>query len=220
MSASSASVTGTLDAGQVDSDAVQLQGGTGDQGLLEWNGDEDTVSLVMNGTTHFIGQDVVYNVKNQTGGTIDKGVAVMAVGTLGSSGRILISKMDASGDVPARFFLGVTAEAIADGGDGKVIEFGKIDKLDTSSYTAGDVLWLDPTTDGAFIATEPTAPNLKIATAFVINADASNGVIMVRANQGHKLQDSHDVRISGLVDGDILRWDDSLKVWYNTSLPT
>lgn len=220
MSASSASVTGTLDAGQVDSDAVQLQGGTGDQGLLEWNGDEDTVSLVMNGTTHFIGQDVVYNVKNQTGGTIDKGVAVMAVGTVGSSGRILISKMDASGDVPARFYLGVTAEEIADGGDGKVIEFGKINKLDTSSYVAGDVLWLDPTTDGAFITTEPTAPYLKIATALVINADANNGVIMVRANQGHKLEDAHDVRISSLTDGDILRWDDSLKVWYNTSLPT
>ena len=162
---------------------------------------------------------MVYNVKNQTGSTIDKGVAVMAVGTLGSSGRILIARMDASGDVPARFYLGVTAEEIADGADGKVIEFGKIRGIDTSSYGAGDVLWLSPTTDGAFTATEPPAPNLKIATAFVINSHANNGVIMVRANQGHKLEDAHDVRIGTLVDGDILRWDSDLQVWYNTPFP-
>jgi len=201
------------------SSSLQLAGGSGTQGLMEWNGDEDTIELQMNGASHMLGQDMVYNVKNQTGSTIDKGVAVMAVGTLGSSGRILISRMDASGDVPARFFLGVTAEAIADGADGKVIEFGKIRNIDTSSFAAGDVLWLSPTTDGAFTATEPVAPNLKIATAFVINSHASTGVIMVRANQGHKLQDAHDVRIGTLVDGDILRWDEGLQVWYNTPFP-
>jgi hypothetical protein len=199
--------------------SMQLAGGTGTQGTMEWNGDEDTIELQMNGASHMLGQDMVYNVKNQTGSTIDKGVAVMAVGTLGSSGRILIARMDASGDVPARFYLGVTTEAIANGADGKVIEFGKIRGIDTSSYGAGDVLWLSPTTDGAFTATEPPAPNLKIATAFVINSHANNGVIMVRANQGHKLQDAHDVRIGTLVDGDILRWDAGLQVWYNTPFP-
>lgn len=219
MSASSASVTGTLDAGKVDSDTVQLLGGSGTQGTMEWNVDENTVELITNGSSHMLGQDMVYNVKNQSGSTIDKGVAVMAVGTLGSSGRILINRASAAGDIPARFFLGVTAESIADGADGKVIEFGKIRGLDTSAYADGTVLWLDPAVSGGFTPTEPTAPNLKIATAFVVHQHATQGVIMVRANQGHKLADAHDVNISGLADGDILRWDNDLGYWYNTPFP-
>jgi hypothetical protein len=139
---------------------------------------------------------------------------------LGSSGRILIDEVDASGDVPARFYLGVTAERILNGGDGKVIEFGKIRGLDTSSYSDGDVLWLDPTTDGAFTTTEPTAPNLKIATAIVIHSHANNGVILVRANQGYRLADLHDVRLGTLVDGDVLTYSSGGKYWYNKQLPT
>jgi hypothetical protein len=208
---------------QIDGDAtspsLQLTGGSGAQGLMQFNTDEDTVSLVMNGTTHYIGQDVVYNVKNQSGATIPKGRAVRAVGTVGSSGRILIDLMDATGDVPARFYLGVTTEEIANGEDGKVIEFGKINQIDTSAYAAGDVLWLDPANDGKFTTTEPSAPNLKIATAFVINVSATVGVIMVRANQGYRLEDLHDVNITSPAEGDILRWDNDLKYWYNTPFP-
>ena len=200
--------------------SAQLTGGTGTQGTMVWNGDEDTIALTMNGIDHQLGQDMVYNVKNQSGGTIDKGVAVRASGTLGSSGRILIERMSAAGDIPARFFLGVTAESIANGEDGKVIEFGKIGGLNTSMYADGDVLWLNPATAGTFTTTEPTAPDLKIATAFVVHSHATNGVIMVRANQGHKLEDAHDVRITSLTDGDILRWSNDLQVWYNTALPT
>jgi len=212
-------ITGTADiTGATTMPSAQLTGGDGDQGTLLWNSDEDTVSLAMNGTTHFIGQDVVYNVKNQTGSTISKGTAVMASGTLGSSGRILITPAVATGETPARFYIGVTAEDIPNGADGKVIEFGKIKQIDTSSYSEGDVLWLDPSNNGGFTTTEPTAPNLKIATAFVINSSATTGVIMVRANQGYKLEDLHDVRITAPADGEVLKYDATNGVWYNTTL--
>lgn len=214
-------IVGTADiTGATTMPSAQLTGGTGAQGTMVWNGDEDTIALTMNGIDHELGQDMMYNVKNQSGSTIPKGVAVRASGTLGSSGRILIERMSASGDIPARFYLGVTAEEIANGEDGKIIEFGKIRQIDTSMYSDGDVLWLNPATAGTFTATEPTAPDLKIATAFVIHSHPTNGVIMVRANQGHKLQDAHDVRITSLADGDILRWSNDLQVWYNTPLPT
>lgn len=211
-------LTGRLDvAGPATMPSAQLTGGAGSQGTMQWNGDEDTISLVMNGTTHFIGQDVVYNVKNQTGELIDKGTPVMASGTLGSSGRILITPSVATGEIPARFYLGVTAEDIADGADGKVVEFGKIRQFDTSAFIDGDVLWLDPANNGRFTKTEPTAPNLKIATALVIDADAK-GTIMVRANQGHKLADAHDVEIVSPADNDVLKYDASTGVWRNEPL--
>lgn len=210
---------GTVTGDQLKSDNIQVTGGAGDQGLFNWNADEDTVSLVMNGTTHYIGQDVVYNVKNNSGATIDKGVPVMATGTVGASGRITIAKMDASGEIPARFYLGVTAESIANGADGKVIEFGKIRQIDTSAYADGDVLWLDAANPGRFTLTEPTAPGLKIATALVIYSSATVGSIMVRANQGYKLEDLHDVNITSPAAGDILRWDNDNGYWYNTPFP-
>ena len=213
--ADSAGIYANIGGGTAALDQVQLTGGTPDQGVMNWNTDEDTVQLQMNGTTHFIGQDVVYNVKNQTGVTIGKGTAVRAVGTLGASGRILIAPADASGDTPARFFIGVAAEDIADGADGKVVEFGKIRGVNTSAYNDGDVLWLDPVNDGQFTATEPNAPNLKIAAALVIHA-ATNGTIMVRANQGHNIADAHDVYINNLQNGDVLKWDAANKYWYNT----
>lgn len=215
--ASAVGVYANIGSGTAALEQVQLTGGTPDQGVMNWNTDEDTIQMQMNGTTHFIGQDVVYNVKNQTGATIGKGVAVMAVGTLGASGRILIAPADATGETPARFFIGVTAEEIADGADGKVVEFGKVKQIDTSAYTEGDVLWLDPNNDGQFTTIEPGAPNLKIAAALVIYA-AANGTIMVRANQGHSIADAHDVRISNLQDQDILKWDAGAKYWYNTPL--
>lgn len=212
--ATTSEVTGASSAG-----SVQLTGGSGDQGLMQWDGDEETVTLEMNGTQHFIGQDMVYNVKNTSGAAIDKGTAVMATGTLGSSGRITIARMDADGDIPARFYLGVTAENIENGADGKVVEFGKIKQLDTSAYSDGTVLWLDPAVAGGFTATEPSAPNLKIATAIVINAHATTGVIFVRANQGQALADLHDVNITNPADGDILRYNGDFGYWYNTPFP-
>lgn len=199
--------------------SLQLTGGSGAQGLMQWDGDEDTIALTMNGTQHLLGQDMVYNVKNQSGAAIDKGTPVMASGALGSSGRITIVRAEADGSVSSKYFIGVTAENIDNGADGKVIEFGKIRGLNTSAYSDGDVLWLDPTTPGSFTATEPSAPNLKIPTAIVINAHDTQGVILVRATQGYRLADLHDVNITSPAEGDILRWDNDLKYWYNTPFP-
>jgi len=117
------------------------------------------------------------------------------------------------------FYLGVTAENIADGADGKVVEFGKIKQLNTEAYSDGTVLWLDPAVAGGFTATEPSAPNLKIATAIVINAHPTTGVIFVRANPGQALADLHDVEITSPADGDILRYNRDLGYWYNTPFP-
>lgn len=206
--------------GAANAPSVQLTGGSGAQGTFEWNGDEDTVALTMNGIEHFLGQDMVYNVKNQSGASIDKGVAVMASGTLGSSGRLTIVRAEADGSVPAKYFLGVTAENIANGADGKVIEFGKIGELNTEAYSDGDVLWLDPAVAGGFTPIEPSAPNLKIPTAIVINAHATQGIILVRATQGMKLDDLHNVEITSPTMGQVLMYNSDTGVWYNASLPT
>jgi hypothetical protein len=114
-------------------------------GALSWDIDNGTADIGLSGTLKLkIGQDDVWYVKNQTGSPIAKGVAVYANGTLGASGRITVAPMIANGTIPAKYFLGITAEAIANGADGYVLAKGKLRQINTNAYNEGDVLWLSP----------------------------------------------------------------------------
>jgi hypothetical protein len=207
--------TNDITVGGITADSLQLTGGSGTQGTLSWNVDEETLDLIQNGATLQVGQEIHFHAKNQTGSDIPNGTPVMAVGTLGASGRILIAPMVADGSVAPRFFLGLTTESIANGDDGKVTHFGKVRDLDTSGYTEGTVLWCDPVNPGGFTMTEPAAPNLKIGAVFVVNVHANNGTVMVRSDKGHRLFDSHDVQVSNQADKDALMWNSSTGRWEN-----
>jgi hypothetical protein len=111
-------------------------------------------------------------------------------------------------------FVGIAAENIGVSEDGQVCSYGKIKGLNTNAYNDGDVLWLSPTVAGGLTTTEPTAPNLKIATAFVIHA-ANNGILMVRAEQGNDLHSDQRVQVSGLANNDVLTWNNSNQRWQN-----
>ena len=208
--------TGNIDiTGNVISDVVQLRGGVGTQGEMSWSTDEETVQLIMDaGTTLHIGQDTFVHVRNNTASIITKGTAVYATGTLGASGRITVAPMIANGTIPGRYFIGLAAENIAIGADGEVCSYGKIRQINTNAYNDGDVLWLSPSVAGQLTTTEPTAPNLKIATAFVIHA-ATNGTLMVRAEQGTDLHTDQRVQVSGLTNGDVLTWNGTNNRWQN-----
>ena len=160
--------------------------------------------------------DDVWPVKNQTGVSIPKGTPVMAVGTLGSSGRILIDKMAADGSVSPIYLLGVTAEAIPDGADGICLRKGKIIKHNTATWPNGTVLYCDPATPGGFTSSVPTAPNLKLPIAFVVNSDTTNGVLAIRITEGARLRDDHDVQFTSTIpNGDLIAYNLSANRWEN-----
>jgi hypothetical protein len=161
--------------------SVQFTGGTGTQGTVSWNADEETLDLIQDGATLQLGQEVQWHCRNNTASTIANGTPVMATGTLGASGRITIAPMGSTTQSNAMYFIGVATEDIAAGTDGKVTHFGKVRGVDTSGFSEGAVLYLDPTTDGAFTATEPTS-GMHIAAAFVVNSHAVNGTLAVRVN--------------------------------------
>ncbi|MFZ9066251.1 MAG: beta strand repeat-containing protein [bacterium] len=194
-------------------DSIQFTGGTGDQGTISWNTDEETIDVIMDGSVLQVGQEVVYNVRNNSGSTIPDGTPVMATGTLGASGRITVSPMDGTDIDNSRLFIGITTEEIANDADGKVTFFGKVRGIDLSSYSDGDILWISTSTAGAFTATEPTS-GTRIAFGFVIS-NASNGTMFVRADNGHALHESHDVTITTPSANDVLAYDGSK--WVNVS---
>lgn len=187
-------------------------------GRVSWDQDNATMDVGLNANTILkVGQDDMWYVKNQTGSTINKGVAVMAVGTLGASGRILVSPMVANGSVSPRYLLGITAESIPNGSDGYVLAKGKLRQINTSAFTDGQVLWCSPTTPGALTATEPTAPNLKLAIAFVVRA-ANNGTLAIRTNPGETLSDNHQVQFGTLANNDVLTYVSANSRWQNVPI--
>jgi hypothetical protein len=193
-----------------DFEAVQFDltaGITPTQGQLAWNADEGTVALGKGTISNYLGEETVVMCRNASNTVaIPKGTAVMFVGALGASGRIKVAPMIADGTQPGYVFFGVTAEAIAGSGDGYVSVFGRIKGVNTSAYAEGAILWCNPAVPGGFTATEPQAPNLKLAVAAVLSSK-NNGTIFVRWDTGRRLQDLHDVEANGgKSDGDVLTY--------------
>lgn len=207
-------------AGQFLFDTTYTETGSEPQGSAYWNSDEETLDLVQNGAVLQLGQETQIHVRNNSATvTITNGTAVMAVGTVGASGRIKVDPMDADdATTPGpKYFLGIATEDILGGSDGKVTVFGKVRSLNTSTYSEGDVLWCDPVTPGALTATTPSAPDLKIAAGYVVTSDLNNGVIFVRANAGIDLHENHRVQILSPDAGGNPQTDKMLLCWNNTA---
>lgn len=215
-----------LDIGDLDiKDISGLQFNTSTEqnhsaGRVYWDPVDGTLAVGMeyDEVVGKVGMNLFYHVKNQTGSTIPKGTFVMAVGTIGASGQILCSPAVTDGTVDPRYMLGITNMEIANGGDGYAVHFGLIKGIDTqgpdsaADWQDGTVLWADPNTAGALTDTEPSAPDLKLAVAYVIYA-AANGSMFVRATTGQLLQDLHDVDTQGAVTGDALIYNAVLGIW-------
>lgn len=151
-----------------------------DQGTFYWDEDDNTVDIVLNGYIMKIGEDLFYPVKNQTGSSIAKGTNVRFAGTVGASGRLLIEPFTANGTFATSRYMGVTAETIADGEDGKVLWFGRIRGINTNAFNEGDILYASTTVAGGFQTTLPVAPNNVVEVCAVVTKSVNNGVIFVR----------------------------------------
>jgi hypothetical protein len=149
-------------------------------GVYIWDGGEyQQVGGGGEGADSDTAYTVAIKVKNQTGSTILKGQPIMAVGTLGMSGQILVAPMDGTNPENYKYLVGLAAADIPNGGDGEAVALGKIRLLDTSAFNEGDVLWISTTTVGALTNVEPSN-GLKMPVAFVVTSAANTGVLMVR----------------------------------------
>jgi len=151
-----------------------------DQGTMYWDEDDNTVDIILNGYIMKVGEDLFYPVKNQTGSSIAKGTNVGFAGTLGNSGRLLITPYLADGTNPTSRYMGVTAETIGPDEDGKVLWFGRIRGINTNAFNEGDILYASTSSAGAFQTTLPVAPNNIVEVAAVVNKSSTQGVIFVR----------------------------------------
>ena len=159
-------------------------------------------------------------VKNVSGGSLAKGVVVHAAPTATPPSGNVIEVVSADANVAASMpAIGVLNETIADEAEGEAVMFGAVSGIDTSSFTAGDELYVSETA-GAFTATKPTAFTSQVQKiAIVLKVHASNGSIKVfGAGRSNDVPNRVDRDMNFTDDSELTFGDSSdLKIYHTTN---
>jgi hypothetical protein len=153
--------TGALDTANVTADyyawdtAAAVTPGVGQRA---WDANQGTTALGLLGGNVITrdGQSLVAYVTNAEAVTITKGQAVYLYQATGDRASVKLAYN--TGDATSAKTLGIVAEDIASGASGFIMCQGVAYKMDTSTYTAGDSLYLGATA-GSLTTTKPYAPN-------------------------------------------------------------
>lgn len=164
-----ATTQGYIDVGlEVNNAGGVVTSSTFEEGeVVTWDGD-----TFVNGNPR-----VLTSVHNNSGVTISKGTPVYVSGTH-TSGLPTVSLADSNGlgTYPA---IGLALNDMANGDDGKVVMSGVLDNIDTSSYTAGDALYISSTA-GVLTTTRPTASDEQVQkVGLVTRVHINSGTIEV-----------------------------------------
>ena len=187
--------------------------------LLTKSSATDYATVWSDPTTVPTGQVHQY-VKNSTGATLLKGQAVYISGAVGANP--LISLARANTEVTSSKTLGLLEQDLANNAFGYVACEGQITGVDTSTATDGDTIWLSPTTAGGLVygtANKPSAPNHMVFIGYVLRANANNGVIYVKPQNGFELEELHNVAISSIANNQVIVYDSATSLWKNEAAP-
>ena len=186
-------------------------------GQLGWDGN-NTLGIGMAGgnVTQHIGEDQFFYCKASS--AITKGQVVMFTGAVGASG--VPTGAPATGITDGTYIMGIAAESISLNGFGLIQTFGTLRNVNTSGYADGDILWYDPSVTGGLTKTKPSAPNVKVQMAAVINGGSSGGgTILIRIAPGSTLGGTDsNAQITSPSNGQILTYDGTNAYWKNTTV--
>jgi hypothetical protein len=156
-------------------------------------------------------------IKNNTGITLLKGQAVYINGATGINVTVALAQADT--ESTSSKTLGLIEADILDGSTGYVVTEGELIDFDTSAATnEGDSVWLSPTIAGGLVyglANKPVAPYHMVYLGVVSRKNPSNGVILVKVQNGYELNELHNVLISSISDKQLLKYDSVTSLWKN-----
>ena len=141
-------------------------------------------------------------VRNETGSTIAKGIPVYISVSNGVTPTIIPA--DASTEETAARTIGLTQAAINHQAYGWVIEVGRLEGINTSTLTEGQIIWLSETT-GQMTTTRPTQPAHGVILGYCVKQGAgTSGIVDVKVDNGLELAELHDVLLTGAATDDVL----------------
>jgi hypothetical protein len=154
-------------------------------------------------------------VTNAEAVTITKGQVVYIFGAQGDRASVKLAKN--TSDTFSSKTLGIVRADIAAGEAGWITTQGQVSGINLGAYSPGDILWLDSVA-GGFTATKPQAPYHSVFVGVVERANAGNGLIYVKPQNGVELDELHDVRITSLANNEIIRYNSTLGYWENKTV--
>jgi len=174
-----------------------------------------------NGTTwtDFFATQVKHLVKNDSGITLNKGTVVYTYGANGTN--ILARRAQATSDQLSAQTLGFLETTLLTNETGYVITNGLISGINTSTASAGDPVWLSPSTPGGVVyglANKPEAPNHLVYLGVVTRANTNNGEIFVHISNGWELDELHNVLITNPSNDQVLTYESATSLWKNKSV--
>ncbi len=165
---------------QQPSRKIQLDGTLLNPADVSYNTSLDVMEVKGLNTTLQVGQETHIPVINKTGSTLNEGDIVRINGYDATSDRLTATKSRADNLVNA-LVDGVCTTTMRDNEEGKITTIGRVNDLDTSSFTEGDIVYLSPFTFGLLTTTKPSLIALQIG--HIGKVDASIGYIEVHIKQ-------------------------------------
>lgn len=154
------------------------------------------ITIVYDGTNfQAIGLEstqILAYVHNAEGSPITKGQVVYAYQATGNKMSVKLARADS--DATSAKTIGMVYDSsIGTASDGYIIIQGVIEGINTAAFSAGDTLYLSGTTYGDKTNVKPYAPTHLVYVGIVERANAGNGQIYVRCQNGYELDEIHDV---------------------------
>lgn len=174
------------------------------------------ISLTFNDTSKSLtidatAEDARIIAYNNTGVLIPKGSVVYISGSQGAHSTIALAKADAESTSAGT--IGIVYADISSATTGYVQTTGVVKGVNTNGLTEGHLLYLSPSTAGAFTQTKPSAPNHVVTLGWVIAASSTAGRIQVKVDNGYELNELHNVSNATPSDNDVLKFISSTGLW-------
>lgn len=157
-------------------------------------------------------------VRNSTGVALTKGQVVYLSGATGNRPNAVLAQ--ANTEATSSKTIGIVVADIPNNSDGQVAVSGTLHNLNTSSFTAGDAVWLSATTAGAFTATIPAEPNHTVFIGYIARAHPTLGRIVIAIQNGYELNELHGVSVSSPSNNQGLIYNSTSGLWENQNIPS
>jgi hypothetical protein len=186
-------------------------------GQLSWNDTDGTLDLGLKGgnVTLQVGQEQVTHVYNNTANDFSDLQVLRITGSQGQ--RLTGALAQGNNEINSSTTYAVVTEAIPKNAVGFATTSGLVRNVDTSAFPEGSALYLSPTTAGAITSTKPQAPNHAVMIGWCVRSHHVQGSIYVHVQNGFELDELHNVKITSVQNGHILKYDATDSLWKNAN---
>ncbi len=171
-------MTGTLSVPMLQFDITGAVA-THAEGQVHWNPVDHTLDLhpdVTNATLQ-VGQESWLRVTNKTGVTLTDGQVVYIEDAQGNRPTVALANASATSTTACRTIGVITADILANA-EGYVVTFGLLREFNTSGFTDGEELFVNPAVPGGITNVRPVAPAHCVRVGYALNS-TNNGMLFI-----------------------------------------